>query len=78
MNYEAKKWDVVDIAIKADGSADFVVRVISHPVGDTYGFDRGDNTTVNVAGYGTKTGDVINTEIQAAVNAFVAATYPNT
>ena len=78
MNYELKKYDVTAVDIKGDGSTDYTCSVLSHPTGDTYDFNRGDTTIVNVTGAGTKTQDAIKAEIDTAVAAFVAATYPNT
>lgn len=76
MNYEAKSYQTKEMVNNGDGTATFTISVISGIVGDTYGFIRGDATTVKLAL--SKTGTVIYSDIEAAVDAFVASKYPNT
>lgn len=78
MNYQVKEWDTTNISEKEDGSADYQITVISRPVGDTYGFERGDSVIVNITDIATKTGAQIKAEVAAAAAAFVATKYPNT
>ena len=78
--YELKKTNPAQVTLNEDGSATIVQGFTTGVVGtpDSYGMLAGDNISVNVASYATKLPPVIEAEVLAAVNAFIANKYPAT
>lgn len=68
----------LNVSTKEDGTGVFQVGIISGVVGDTYGFIKGDTTSVDIATWKTKTGQQLDDAILAGAAAFVAQKYPNT
>lgn len=78
MQYIPVNYKTQSISLNQDGSATFLIKVITGIVGDTYEFYRGDDTSVTITNYASKLGSVLKTELDSAALAFVQNKYPNT
>lgn len=78
INFELKKTEEPKTKVNNDGTADITIGFSTGVVGvpDDYKMVVGDKITVTVSNFLSKNGEQLNTEVIAAVNAFIANKYP--
>jgi hypothetical protein len=78
MEYALTHTNPPTIKDNADGSSTISVGFTTGVVGCPYNMVAGDNIEIVIANSGSKTKNQIETEMGAAINAFIADKYPTT
>jgi len=80
MDYELKRTNSPSTKVNDDGTAVITVEFTTGVVGCPYAYNMVATNTIQVpiAGFNSKTGEQLNDEVTAAINAFIAVKYPST